>query len=141
MKIKISLILLCFMASCTMAPAPKTTAEKIYLDRVMSTPLVFTIPKENNEDTWGRIQSFIGKYSSMKIQTATDFVIETYNPSESDVKYGYSVTKTPIGDEYEIEVRCYCGNIFVSEKTIAQNAHILAYYALTGEVMPQFIAR
>lgn len=74
----------------------------------------------------------------MKIQTATDFVLETYNPPGTEVKFGYSAIKTPMGDEVEFEVRCTCGNMFAG-KQVSRNAHILAYYALTGEVNPKFI--
>jgi hypothetical protein len=33
------------------------------------------------ETVWGRIQSFISKYSSMRIQISTEYTISTYNPS------------------------------------------------------------
>ena len=140
MRIKILALgfILLFIYSWAMTPKPMSPEEQDYLNEIMATPLTFKVPKEQANDVWGRIQSWIGKYSSMKIQTATDFVIETYNPPGSEVKYGYSATKTPLGDEVEFEVKCFCGNIFAGTQ-VERNAHILAYYALTGLVNPKFI--
>jgi len=56
-----------------------------YLKAVWSAPLDFTVPNREEEIVWGRIQSFIGKYSTVKIQVATDYVVQTYN-----TKYGFN---------------------------------------------------
>jgi hypothetical protein len=117
-----------------------TPAEEEYLSKVMQAPLEFSIPKDKSEEVWGRIQSFIGRYSSMKIQVATDYVLQTYNPQESAVDFGYYANRTPQGDEVGFEVRCICGNMF-SGKDRDRNAHILAHYAQTGEIIPRLISQ
>lgn len=101
----------------------------------MAHPTTFTIPKTLAADAWGRAQSWIGKYGSMKIQTVSDFVIETYNPTESALKYGYSITKTPSTDSVEINVECQSGNMFDAASAL-QNAHLLAYFIDTGKPTP-----
>jgi hypothetical protein len=115
--------------------------EQSYLNEAQACPLEFYVPKTDAEDAWGRAQSFIGQYSSMKLQTVTDYVIETYNPRMSDVAYGYSVTKTPMNDLVRISVRCFCGNFLEGDNT-STNAHILAYYIKTGnEFSPRLVSR
>ncbi|MFC1595651.1 hypothetical protein ACFL3X_01930 [Gemmatimonadota bacterium] len=110
-----------------------TTEETTYLAKVNAHPLEFTIPKSEDADAWGRAQSFIGRFSSMKLQTVTDYVIQTFNPSESDVSYGYYVTKTPLGDEIQYTIQCNCGNMFGGADA-NQNGRILAYYISSGEL-------
>jgi hypothetical protein len=118
-----------------------TAEERSYLERAEACPLEFTIPADEADAAWGRAQSFIGRFSSMKLQTVTDFVIQTYNPREGNVDFGYYVTKTPLGDQVRITVECIKGNLF-SGADAKRNAHILAYYIKTGEEpSPKLIAK
>jgi len=135
---RFSLLLSClFLISCSSI----TPEQRTYLDEVKKFPLSFTISKSKNDVLWGRAQSFIAQYSSMKIQIATDFVIQTYNPPGSEVKYGYSVTKTPENDNFRIIVKCFCGNPLVIN-SVRKNAHIFSYYLKTGEnPYPKLISR
>jgi len=122
-----------------MVSGPATPEEAAYLERVMACPLIFVIPTDEAELAWGRIQGFLGKYSSMKIQTATDYVVETYNPAQSAVDFGYSIVRTPVEEGVEIVIRCVTGNMFCRREADL-NAHILAHYARAGEIMPKFIS-
>lgn len=128
-------ILAMLLTSCGSVKSAKTPAEQEYLDAAMIHPTTFTIPKSASGDAWGRAQSWIGKYSSMKIQTVSDYVIETYNPTKNELDYGYSVTKTPTTDSVEIEVKCASGNMFDGASAV-QNAHLLAYFVDTGKPTP-----
>ena len=105
--------------------------EQTYLAKAMPFPLEFTIPKGEADEAWGRAQSFIGRYSSMKLQIATDFIIQTYNPGSLS-GFGYYVTKTPMGDNVQITVQ---GLTDIYLASANQNAHILAYYIKTGELI------
>lgn len=111
-----------------------TPDEQAFLSKAKAFPLEFTVSNEEAEMAWGRAQSFIGRFSSMKLQTATDYVIQTYNPSASGVAYGYYVTKTPLGESTQFNVQCNTGNIFAMADA-ESNAHILAYYMSTGELV------
>jgi hypothetical protein len=115
-----------------------TSEEKQYVDEVKQFPLEFEIDKKDDKDAWGRAQSFIGKYSSMKLQIVSDYNLQTYNPTGAEVQYGYSVTKTPAGTKEQISVDCQVGNIFKKEDA-KMNAHILAYYISTGEIFPNLV--
>jgi hypothetical protein len=111
-----------------------TSSERNYLDKI-SEPHELTIFREDQiKDVWGRAQGWIAMYSSMKIQTATDFVIETYNPIGSWPRFGYKIIKEPTRGGYHILIECF------SSKA-KRNAQILAYYLRTGDMMPQFINR
>ena len=136
------ILVLALLAGCATTSMLKLTPEeRTYLEKAKAFPLEFTIPKSEADEAWGRAQSFIGRFSSMKLQTVTDFVIQTYNPRSTDVDFGYYVTKTPMGDKVQITVQCNTGNVF-AEEDANNNAHILAYYIKTGELVnPRLIAR
>lgn len=135
----LSLLVTLLLAGCATVP-PLTAEQQAYFQQVQAMPTTFTVLKAEAEDAWGRAQSFIGRFSSMKIQTATDFVIQTYNPLSNAVQYGYYVTRTPMGEQMQFDVQCVTGNLFASGNA-NQNAKVLAYYIKTGELRPEFISR
>lgn len=139
-KAVIIILALFVLSGCTSISMKNLTPEeRSYFEKVEAFPLEFIIPKIEADDAWGRAQSFIGRFSSMKLQTVTDFVIQTYNPS--DIKFGYYVTKTPMDDDIQITVQCITEGWFSGDDA-RRNAHILAYYMKTGELPnPKFIAR
>ena len=110
-----------------------TPEEQAFLNKANAFPLEFIVSNEDAEMAWGRAQSFIGRFSSMRLQTITDYVIQTYNPSSSGVAYAYYVTKTPLGDSTQFNVTCNTGNLFAMADA-QSNAHILAYFMNTGEL-------
>lgn len=121
------------------APAATTPEANAYLARVMATPLTFTVPKDKSDEVWGRINNFIAKYSTMKIQTASDYIIETYNPTDNINAWGYMANRMVKGDEVEISVTCTYA--WGHKKTGTRNAQILALYAATGELDETLISR
>lgn len=126
-----------FLTSCAVTPTAELTQEdQVFLNAVNSMDTTFTVPEKESEATWGRIQSFIAEFSSMKIQTTSDNIIETSKPD--GYNYGYKAARTPLDEEVEFTVSCTCGNQFGS-KNAAQNAKCLAYFAKTGEINPTFI--
>jgi len=95
------------------------------------------VPKDSVGDAWGRAQVFLTKYSTMKIQIATDFVLETYNPTKSG-GYGYEITKTPVPSGYEISVKC--NTSYLSDKEQTQlNAHVCTYFIKTGIIKESLV--
>ena len=84
---------MCFLGAACATVSPE---QQRYLDGIAREPLTFRIPKAQDEEAWGRAQSFLGGYSSMRLPTVTDYVLQTYNPAQSQVDFGYNVTKTPI---------------------------------------------
>jgi len=81
--------------------------EQAYVDAVRAIPVTnfnnggsvkIQIPKDKADDVWAIVQVFVSKYSSMKIQTATDNVLEMYNPPGDLWKFGYKLTRLPMTD-------------------------------------------
>lgn len=137
----------CVMALCSImlltscinnVKAPQSLEEQNYLAKVESSPLRFTIPKSELPDAWGRAQSFIAQYSDMKIQILSNNVIQTYNPRDDSINYGYEVTNAPMGNNVIVTVNC-SNPFFGNAKRAKLNAHALAYYMKTGELNPRFL--
>jgi hypothetical protein len=102
-------------------------------------PTVYT--KDNIEAAWARAQQFISICSSMKIQVATDYVIETYNPPPRyPISYGYQIFKEPVEGGYQIEVRCAAG-VPGYEQEANNNAIVAAYYIRTGKLEQWLVRR
>lgn len=128
-------------------PKGEGPEDAAYLKAAMATPLTFTVPAEKSEETWSRINSFISKHSSMKIQTASDYIIETYNPGAG--QFAYSANRATRGDAAEFTVACVSGGPIVlyfkgfahQEKQAEHNAHLLAYFAVTGEVRETLVVK
>ena len=143
-------VVVCLLAgACASAPKGPSIADKMFelagmmspssLARAMATPLTFTVPKDKSDEAWGRVNSFIVKYSTMKVQTVSDYIIQTYNPIDNFHAWGYTANRMTQGDAVEISVTCTYA--WGHEKTATRNAHILALYAVTGELDETLISR
>ena len=116
-----------------------TSEQQTYVDNIMARPLEVSIAKNEITDAWGRAQSFIAKYSDLKLQVVTDYSVQTYN-SYRIFMFGYSATKTPTKGGFTISVNCSSADSLNRttrewiEKDLNLNAHILAYYVETGEL-------
>lgn len=67
---------------------------------------------ENCKVRWEAAQLFVVRHADMKIQIATDVLIETYGPVRS-TDIALRVTKTPIGEGlYRISLMAWCSNLF-----------------------------
>jgi len=108
--------------------------------RALSQSTVFSIPTEKAEEAWSRAQQFIATLSSFRIQTSTEYVIQTYMMESSWPKYGYSVTRTINGNNTNFIVKGYCTNMFSGDRAL-YNAHALSHYMVTGELIEQRINR
>jgi hypothetical protein len=124
-----------------------TSPQQAYIDKAMASPLDVNVGKNQIEDAWGRTQAFISKYSDMKLQTVSDYSIQTFN-SYRIFMYGYTATKTPTKDGFTITVDCSsaASHTHSTEERILYavnlNAHILSYYVETGELpFPELIGR
>jgi len=76
---------------------------------------------------------WIVKHSKWKIQTATDVLIETYNPTGDDPSYGFTATKEPIGSgQYTIKLGLDCGNMLGCDPRQADIVAAFNYYVASG---------
>lgn len=84
-------------------------------------------------EQWQRAQLWLAKHSKWKIQTATDAIIQTFNPTGYDPSYGFSVTKEPLGGgRYRITMELACGNPFGCSPKSEDVRAAFYYYVQTG---------
>jgi hypothetical protein len=84
-------------------------------------------------DAWQRSQLWLVKHSKWKIQTATDVVIQTFNPIKCDVSYGFTIIKEPLGDGcYDIRMELVCGNPLGCDPKPIDVKRAFYYYVKTG---------
>jgi uncharacterized lipoprotein len=140
MKKIISIIFLVMLLVGCAARQPMTQAERDRFDKIRAYPTTFTLPNEQSEEAWARAQSFIAQYSNMKIQIATQYLLQTYNPTGAIPTYGYNVSRMPSGDKTQFTVQCISGNRFAG-KEAQQNAATLSYYMATGDLESRMIHR
>ena len=141
MKKKVMLLgIVCLLLwGCLMKDPKMTPQEQVFLGKIENIATNFTVSKSNADVVWGRIQSFVGKYSSMRIQIVSEYVISTNKPTEAG-EFGYTAVKTDLGDRVEFDITCTSGSFYVG-KYANRNARILAYYAQLGEMVESLIKK
>jgi hypothetical protein len=123
-------------AACITAPKrpPLTPTEQAEFDAVMATPLTIQMTTEDGALAWGRAQVWVQNNSVMKIQTVSDFIIETYNLNcESTGGTKYTAQRMPLTkDTVQISVNAL--SCWVGKEQTTVNAHVMAYYVKTGKL-------
>ena len=141
---RILIISFCAMLCACATTRTLTPYQQGELDKVRYQPTTVSITEDNFKEAWGRAQSFLARFSNMKMQTVTEYVLDTYNPLKNSggvknmfVAYGYSVSRTPsVGGTTLISVKCVSNNMFANEYA-KRNAQILAYYIENGELVDE----
>ena len=134
------LFVLLALSSCATVLTPEQTA---YIQKISGHSNSITLPKERSDEAWGKAQTFISKYSSMKIQTVSDYIIETYN-STMATNYAWSASKVLLKDSVTIDVKCWVGEDWFGGATerCRRNEKILIDYIITSKIpYPELIAR
>jgi hypothetical protein len=118
--------------------------EQAALDAANATPLLFTVPRDRSIASWDRAHDFVNRYSTMKLRNATDSLLVTYDtptyqqvpsPVEtgSSIRFGYSVSRSSAVEGIQYRVQCEASSK-LGEKDAQQNAHLAAYYIMTGRL-------
>lgn len=135
------------LAGCAAAPVASSPEQTAFLESIASEPTEFEMSREESNDGWGRAQTFLAKYSTMKIQNVSDSVVETFNPTPDAFNpgYGYRITRAIQSGKSHYTVECFNGNAYTPGKLVAlpaRNARILARYIRTGDLPhPELVAR
>lgn len=126
------LLLAGLFLSCARAVNP---AEQSYIVQINRAPLQFTVSGDKVTEAWSRATGFIANYSSLRIATQSETVIQTFTPVRgmTGINYGYSVSRIKSGDSWTFNVNCVCNNMFMGGSA-TRNAKILARYITTGEL-------
>lgn len=94
-------------------------------------------------NAWARAHHFLASYASMKIQVATEYVVETYNPT--GYAFGYRVIRKPTAEGFSFNVIAMgpsphnidrtAERWFEIETLRLRNEAIAARYIRTGELV------
>lgn len=105
-------LLLCgLLSSCALTPEQQAFIADRNQQWLESRPKCYG--QENCERMWVSAQSWVATRCGMKIQTATDAVIQTYTAVDGNLSLHCSVVKEPIGsDGYILSITTGCGNLF-----------------------------
>lgn len=88
----------------------------------------------NCTTAWQRSQLWLVKHSRWKIQTATDVLLQTYNPPDQDTSYGFTVTREPVGDgRFTIRMALQCANFIRCDPARSDVLAAFNHYVATGE--------
>lgn len=90
------------------------------------------VPKEKAETAWARAVVFVNKNSGMKMQTQSDYVIQTYTPFGNTTRYGYTVTKEPDNDKVKFKVEVSSNGLYDYDKIDMLEKQCI-YYMMYGE--------
>lgn len=88
------------------------------------------VNKDKSEEAWGRTMNFITRNSDMKIQTSSDYLIDTFNPialkKGEKVPCGFTANRFNLGDTttITIEAKGTCGSEYL------RRAHKFIKYGL-----------
>ena len=146
-----ALMILALSCGCssTSAVFQLSADEQASLSQAMSGQLNFVVPREHAIDSWDRAQDFLDRYSTMKLHSATDSLLTSYEQpvtdpnqiqSASAVRFGYSVTRSRDVDGVRYVVQCTPSNPS-GAKDADQNAHLAAYYIRTGTICDRCVVR
>ncbi len=122
----------CLTSCVTMIESDKLSeSEKAYINEVKSAKTSFVQPKSNADEIWSRGINFISKYSGMKIQNSSDFLVETFHPESSDLgTTGYKLNKLLNGNEVTFQIECLYKrtNMKFTKEVCQTNEQILSLY-------------
>lgn len=119
-----------------------TPEEQAYLAKINYASSTFEMDKANAEEAWSRGNSFINRFSGMKIQSSNEYHVSTYNPNTSDIgTTGYEFVKELNGNKVKFRIRCLTKvmNVKYTEEVCRNNEKIMAHYMMTGELQEKFV--
>lgn len=127
-KIIVSMLAVISFSGCA-TMSPETRAK---LDSIASEPAP-TCSGQLCQEMWSRAQIWITKNAAMKLQIATDSVLQTFGPGTNPF-YQMTATKEALGEgKYRIQMDLACGNIFGCMSKSEDVKNIFHHYVTTGE--------
>lgn len=126
----LALVLAITVAACsTTSPAARAAFDSI------PPGLTFVECDSGCTIQWQRAQLWVANHAPMKIQTATDVLVQTYNPVGYEPNYGITVTRAPHpkAGAYTISMELHCGNPFGCEPAANDVQRAFAHYVRTRE--------
>jgi hypothetical protein len=95
--------------ACATAVPPERQAKMLEVDRTIP---ICTSDKDCAAK-WEMAQLWVVKNAAFKLQTVTNVLLETYNPTPHSVDFAARVLKEPLGNgKYKLVARVWCDNIY-----------------------------
>jgi hypothetical protein len=139
----LAILMGCVQSCASTAMLDLTGEEQASMTLAMATPLSFAVPRDRSMETWDRAQTFLDRYSTMTLRTSTDSLLQRYDPprpyqqpgmeTTEPIRFGYSFSRAAFADSIRITVGCKT-NRDIAESDADKNAHIAAYFVLTGRI-------
>ena len=126
---RIALALAVVASACASPPSEHAG----YLREMRSAPTTFRIARALDQTAWQRARSFVTRFSSMKVKSATGSVLQTYDPPSDETRFGYRVTRRSTRSGVTFTVKCLRRDRW-EKKHCQENAGIAATYIRTGEL-------
>lgn len=129
MKALITMILPLLIFSCA-------TTNKAMMTALLPAAYINEVICEGDEckQYWERAQAWIAVHSKWKIQTATDVLIQTYNPTTYDLTYSFTVLKEALPNgKYRIIMSPYFASLAGCSPKPEDVKRAFFHYVLYGE--------
>lgn len=94
------------------------------------TPSALLAPKERGEEMWGRAVAFVSTHSDMKIQSQTDYLLQTFNPIKKG-QIGFMITKRFEGEHVIFSIT-QLGDPIVYQDAYDRDDKKCAYFMMYG---------
>jgi hypothetical protein len=140
-------------SGCSSPPVAETPEQVSYMSRVESAPLQLTVSTADLDAAIDRTVDWLVEYHHLGVTEADRSAFKeltrandagvisspmTYRVQDVG-SHGYTVTFAILGDSVKVEVLHAHEGGFALGKAVARNAHILAHYIKTGELMPELV--
>ena len=135
-----AIIMALALAACAAPRQAQSPEEQAYLNAATAQPTTFTISSAESQAAWERALKWLEDHATMGIKSKSETMIATFDPPTTSTthtrnEYGYTVTRQPAGSSYTVTVTCV-GNDPSIKPQAEQNAHLLAYFIVTGKRTP-----
>jgi hypothetical protein len=122
-----------------------TSEQQSYLSKAQSFPTHFSVPKDSDSQVWGRAKLFAASYPSKPIRILSDSVIANEVVTMANMS-SYKFMRTTVADSILIEVHATTtefsdklGAVAQDRPSSERDAHLAAYYLVTGEIYPELL--
>lgn len=126
MRVLLAVLLLTVSGCATTSPEMAATMDSLEAGPVLSDSAHAALH-------WQRAQAWVAKHSRMKIQTATDILIETHNVTNNYAWWSFHVMREPVPGGYRVTMGCQCGNMFGCDPSRERLEKAFYHYVETGE--------
>lgn len=125
---RFALILAVALSACASNPPPPRAVVE-----AAEKPLICT-GGEQCKTYWQRAVFYVNQNSTLKVQTQTDDLIQTFSPTGGTTRVGYNISREPLqGGAFRLWVKVWCDNMFGCDPDIYREMARVKKYVSTGE--------